>query len=70
MLLSVVFSADCGSQGTSDECMEVSGCEWFNDRCVCATDVKIDYIFAVDVSGSIQWEGFQQAKMFLSDFVQ
>eukprot|EP01084_Bolivina_argentea_P254572 428001_1 len=68
--INITYSADCQSQTTENGCKSVSGCEWFNFACICATDVKIDFIFAVDVSGSIGFEGFKQEKEWLADVVQ
>eukprot|EP01084_Bolivina_argentea_P258256 435321_1 len=69
-LINISISADCQAQSIEKKCQLVSGCEWFNNGCICATEVKVDIIFAIDRSGSIGSSSFKQAKEWLSDFVQ
>ena len=68
--MQLTSAADCSSQGNTTVCNQVSGCEWYNNQCVCAVTSNMDFIFAIDVSGLIGYQSFQHEKQFLFNFVQ
>eukprot|EP01084_Bolivina_argentea_P046400 85451_1 len=68
--ISNVSGQTCGNWENEYDCITDSAgaCLWV-DKCQCASEVSIDLIFAIDISGSIGWTDFQTEKVFIENLV-